>query len=253
MLSVILPSYKEPYLRKTIEGILENFVGDYEVIAVLDGYWEENVVSDKRVRYLHIGRNEGMRNAINKGVSIAQGDVIMKADAHCMFSKGFDEIKVGDGEVVIPRRYFLDPVRWEVMDREPVDYDKLIIMHSRNKFHGEEWKTRAKERKDIPRDETMSFQGSCWLMRRSWWDKTIGELEEKGYGKFVQEPTEIGMKTWSNGGRVLIEKRFWYAHKERTFKRTHNVKREEADKGNAYALNLWKDEYETLKKRFNVE
>lgn len=30
-------------------------------------------------------------------------------------------------------------------------------------------------------DETFAMQGSCWLMKRSWWDKVIGELDTKEY------------------------------------------------------------------------
>ena len=37
MLSIIIPSYKDPLLQRTIDDILENAQGDIEIIAVLDG------------------------------------------------------------------------------------------------------------------------------------------------------------------------------------------------------------------------
>ena len=38
MLSVIIPSYKDPLLHKTIESLLENAEREIEIIAVLDDY-----------------------------------------------------------------------------------------------------------------------------------------------------------------------------------------------------------------------
>ena len=55
-------------LNKTIESLLANAEGEIEVIAVLDGYWQE-VVGDPRVRVLHLGKNRGMRGAINAGIT----------------------------------------------------------------------------------------------------------------------------------------------------------------------------------------
>jgi glycosyltransferase involved in cell wall biosynthesis len=91
MLSVIIPSYKDPLLNKTVQSLLENSEGEIEIICVLDGYLD-TPVNDKRVKVLHIGKNQGMRNAINSGVKISKGEYIMKCDAHCVFGKGFDRI-----------------------------------------------------------------------------------------------------------------------------------------------------------------
>lgn len=254
MLSIILPAYKEPLLAKTIEDLLVKAKGDIEIIAVLDGYWINDPVEDDRVHYLHLGEKTGMRNAINVGVALAKGDRIMKADAHCVFGEGFDQMPVAYSEVVIPRRYFLDSEKWEVMKEEGyVDYEKLTIHKTRDKFHGETWKSRTKERASVERDETMVFQGSMWMMTRKWWDDVVGPLDDVNYGPFIQEPVEIAMKTWSNGGKLLVDKRYWYAHKHRKFNRSHNIPREEADAGSAYALKVWGDEYEKLKERFGLK
>jgi len=91
MLSVIIPSYKDPLLHKTIDSLLENAEGEIEIIPVLDGYWPETPIrSDPRIRIVHLGKNRGMRGAINAGVSVARGEFIMRTDEHCMFAKGFD-------------------------------------------------------------------------------------------------------------------------------------------------------------------
>ena len=81
MLSVVIPSYKDPLLHKTIDSLLENAEGEIEVIPVLDGYWpEEPIKNDERIRIVHLGRNRGMRRAINAGVAIARGDFIIRND-----------------------------------------------------------------------------------------------------------------------------------------------------------------------------
>src|SRR3989338_1521911 len=93
MLSVVIPSYKDPLLHKTIESLLENAEGEIEIIAVLDGYWPQTQIkNDKRVRVIHLGKNRGMRGAINAGVAIARGEFLMRTDEHCTFGNGFDVV-----------------------------------------------------------------------------------------------------------------------------------------------------------------
>lgn len=254
MLSIIIPAHKEQHLKKTVEDLLSKAEGEIEIIAVLDGAGGE-LPPDPRVHAIMFGRTRGMRAAINAGVEGARGEFLMKIDAHCVVAQGYDTVLTADcedGMVMIPRRYKLDTEKWEVMPDPPTDYDKLIIMENPHKFHGEEWRSRAKKRKDIMIDETMMFQGSCWVMRRSHWDRIIRRLEEKGYGPFVQEPMEIGMKTWAAGGRIVVNKKTWYAHKHRKFNRSHHVTREEADAGNAHALKVWMKQYELLRARFGI-
>ena len=88
-LSVIIPSWKDPLITKTIDSLLVNSkLGDeLEVIAIFDGYWPDfEIRGDKRVRYIHLGKNRGMRGAINAGVSISRGEFLMRTDEHCMFA-----------------------------------------------------------------------------------------------------------------------------------------------------------------------
>jgi len=249
-LSVVIPDYKDPLLQKTIDSLLENSeLGDkLEIIAVLDGCWV-TLKDDPRVIVVHLGKNRGMRGAINAGVLVSRGKYIMRTDEHCMFGKGYDRILTEtcqDNWIVTATRYFLDPIKWERMDIEPINYEKLVIQDGM-KFAGQRWTSRDEERKDMI-DETMAMQGSMWMMPRAWWDKVIGELQTEGYGPSYQDSHEMIFKTWKAGGKMMINKNTWYAHKHRSFPRTHqegtkeNPSNREASWG--YALSVWREYYE---------
>jgi len=250
-LSVIVPVYKEPYLEKHTRSLLDNSeLGDQlEVIIVLDSIWQETV-NDPRVKVIFLGKNRGMRGAINAGVSIADGEFIMRTDSHCMFGPGYDRILTETCEpnwIVTPVRYFLDPIKWERMDIPPVYYEKLVIQGGK-KFSGQKWPSRDDERKDIMIDETMAMQGSVWLMPRTWWEKVIVELQTEGYGPGYQDSHEMIFKTWQAGGKMMLNKNTWFAHKHRDFARSHNEGSPEnpwhREQSWAYALKVWKDYYE---------
>src|SRR3990167_10131090 len=95
ILSVVIPSYKDPYITKTIDSLLVNSkLGDQlEIIAIFDGYWPTfEIREDDRVRYIHLGKNRGMRGAINAGVTVSRGEYIMRVDEHIMVCPGYDKI-----------------------------------------------------------------------------------------------------------------------------------------------------------------
>jgi glycosyltransferase involved in cell wall biosynthesis len=259
ILSIIIPSYKDPLLNKTIESILLNseLGNDLEIICVLDGYWQ-TIIDDPRVKVIHLGGNRGMRGAINAGVLVSTGEYLMRTDEHCMFGKGFDRIlleTIEDNWIVCPRRFFLDPVKWKVMDIEPVDYCDLIIADKGGvrKFSGVTNTKFAEERKDLMIDETEAIQGSMWVMKRTWWDKVIGELDTETYGPLYFDSHEMVFKTWQAGGKLMVNKNTWYAHKHRDFPRTHSNGTKENPSNNekcfATSIKIWQPYYEQRFKR----
>lgn len=217
MLSIIIPSVNDPFLPKTLDDIKKNVVTKHEVI-VIDG-------------------KNGMRSAINKGVSQSKGEYIIKTDEHCKFAHAFDEElleHIKDNWIVVPRRYELDIREWKRMDIY-TDYDRLVISQP-DKIGGVRWRSRNRVRKSIKIDETMVFQGSFYLMSRKHWD-FLGGLQTEGYGEFAQEPIELALKTWLSGGKVMVNKNTWYAHKHRKFGRIRSpwgVKQ-----GNRYSRDFW--------------
>lgn len=278
LLSVIIPSRTEEYLQKTVDDILLKAKGEIEIIVILDGYWpKEHNWANSKIRIIHQGtidNNMGMRAAINAGMSIAQGEFVMKTDEHCMFDEGFDEKLKNDCQddwVVIPRRYRLDPENWVIFEdgRSPIDYMYLAYPYERQGdktcgLHGELWKERYYEKKDILIDDTMSWQGSCYFLKKKYWNELIHPLDEINYGTFTQEAQEIGNKVWLSGGRLVVNKKTWYAHFHKG-KRGKNYgftneqyknHREEMERGRKFCIDYWlntkdyKYDFEWLLKKF---
>lgn len=226
-LSIIIPSRDEPFLSQTVDDILKKATGDIEVIAILDGYWPNPPLhDDKRLIQFHRGTAMGMRNGIRSAFEIARGEYLMKTDAHCMFQEGFDELlqkNCEDNWIVIPRRYGLNKETWqrnEPTDEKPfVDYE-YFIFPKRFKpisLHGFRWNSRTLEKENVLVDDTMTFQGSCWLMKRDHFARN-NFMTDPGYKGFhKQEAEELGLSTWYSGGRVVVDKNVWYAHMHKKY------------------------------------
>lgn len=218
MISIIIPSKNEKFLEQTIRDILEKAEGEIEIIPILDGYDPPEIIKDPRVFYVRHKESVGMRAGINSAAAVAKGEHLMKIDAHCIVDRGFD-LKLAanceDNMVAIPRRYKLDDEKWIKNESEPpVDYEHFIfpLKFDPPSLHGFKWRERTAERKDILIDDTLSFQGSCWFMKKSHFVKH-GFLTIEGYnGLPQQEAEEIGLTTWLSGGRVVVNKKTWYAH-----------------------------------------
>jgi glycosyltransferase involved in cell wall biosynthesis len=241
MVSIVIPSRNEPYLRKTIQDLLVKSSGQIEIIAILDGYWPTiaEFVTDPRVTYIHYSTPRGMRNAINAGVRIAKGEYILKCDAHVMFDKGYDLVLPEFCEkdwVVVPRRYALDPEKWEKTSnpKYPVDY-----MYLSNDYHGIIWDEMNKDDENNVKvyDDLMSSQGSCWFMRKDYYNE-LHLMDEASFGTFASEFQEVGLKCWLTGGRVIVNKKTWYAHWHKTETRGYTLDKVDGQKAQE-RVDLW--------------
>lgn len=256
-LSVIIPHRVEQYLNKTINDLLQKAKGEIEVIVVCDGVRPQPVV-DNRVKYLFQGTIHdapGMREAINKGVAASTGTHIMKIDEHCMVSEGYDVELIKSCEddwLMVPRRYRLDPDKWENIEdgRPPIDYMKIdypfaIPFDDTQGLHGSIWD--RPDRKDVMIDDLMTTQGSCWFMSRKLWDSVIVKMETEKYGPFTMEAQELCNKVWLSGGRCVVNKNVFYSHfhKGRRGKgygfsgKQYEVFMEQKEQGRQYAIDYW--------------
>jgi len=252
-LSVIIPSRNERFLTQTIEDILVKAHGDIEVIAHIDENPPDKYIDDKRVIYIRADKPRGMRAGINACAKESTGDYLMKCDGHVSFADGFDTVLLSDIEdnwVVIPSRYSLDVETWGIeQNRKPRRDYHYLCFPSRTKdhdmgMHGVEWWERGKERSD-PKyniDDTMSLQGSCWMMKKSWFTNFLGGLREDGYGIMAQEPQEIALKTLLvGGGELKVNKNTFYCHlyKGRRFGRMYRVDQKEIIDGHNWSARHW--------------
>ena len=115
-LSVIIPARNEIFLARTIQDVLDNSRADTEVIAICDGYWPDPpIVDNPRVTLVHHTESIGQRAATNEGARISQSRYIMKLDAHCALSEGFDVALMEDyqeGWTLVPAMYNLHAFDW---------------------------------------------------------------------------------------------------------------------------------------------
>lgn len=266
--SVLIPARNEIFLNKTINDLLTKAKGDIEIIAVLDGYWptyfrvtggkeetlfQQEMIENPKLIYLHHGESKGMRTAINHAAQIATGEFFMKSDAHCMYDEGFDlklkadikEYKNDEGDdnwIVIPRRERLDAEEWKIQEtgKVPVDYEYLSSPAG-NGVKGNKWDERTRARMDILIDENLSFQGSNWFMTANHFLNRLGGMQTEGYGDFVREAQELGLKTWLSGGRVYTNKKTWYAHlhKGRTYGRMYFISQPKMLEGEKFCDDFW--------------
>ena len=108
----------------------------------------------------------------------------------------------------------------------------------------EDWKHRSayeKGKKEKGLTETMSLQGSCWMLtREKYWELNICD---ENFGSWGSQGIEVAVKTWLSGGRVLVNHKTWYAHMFRTqggdFGFPYKISGKDQEKARAYARNLF--------------
>jgi len=248
MLSIIIPSRNERFLKETVNDVLEKARGEIEVIVVLD---ENDQPLDPHPKVVVIKKEglPGLRSAISQGVDIAKGEYIMKTDAHCMFDEGFDVKLIADCKdnwIVIPRRYSLSASKWEIKHNRPViDYEYIVfpfVEALTSVRLGGKWYERAIERSELLLDENMTFQGSCWFTTKQHFEN-IGrfDLEAPDKDQFVLESEELSLKTWLSGGKVMTNKRTWYAHlhKGNRYGRGYKLSSKRMKQHRLYHIDYW--------------
>jgi len=251
--SVLIAARNEQYLGKTVESVLLAARANTEVIVIADGYEPEGIPDDPRVRVIKSKKNIGQRAAVNLAARKAFGRYIMKLDAHCSLAEGFDETLMNDCEydwTVIPRMYQLDEATWEPKARKKTDFMFIRSPHAEKdpfqiayydaktaREFPEEYK--AYKRADWRQGElcdTMTCIGACWFMRKDrYWE--LGGLDEK-HAHWGQMGVELSGKSWLSGGRMVVNKKTWFAHlwrRSAPWKLTNN----DVMKSRAYSQDLW--------------
>src|SRR3972149_3357358 len=218
--SIIIPSRNEQYLQRTVQDVYDKATGDFEVIVGLNGKTEFEIPSKfPNLRIIEEAQNIGLKPMINKLAKEARGKYIYKSDSHCMFGKGFDEILQADIEddwIVTPRFYVLDADKWAWQDDRFYDYFYLCCPFTDPKGirfkAGGHWPERTQAKLDVLIDETPQIHGSGWFVNRDYYFNVLGGFPEDDPDGHAQEPIWLGLKNWLMGGKVMVNKKTWYAH-----------------------------------------
>ena len=260
-LSIIVPAYDEPFLQKTLSGLLRNG-SDIEIIVMLDGY-EPNppIRANSRVRVIHKPKREGLRRAINEAAALARGKYLMKIDAHTTLSENYDEIflrEFDDNWVMVPARRALNVESWGPMG-QTINYEHYMYPfnypRARIGLYTLPWNKRMADRQEYRLDEDMTHLGSCWLVTKEHFDKRIGGLKEEGYGRFLGEHLELSLKTqlgpWR--GKLMRNKDVLHCHLTKTgaYQKYYHATTTERVIGNHYIYNYWwNDRWEDASMKF---
>jgi glycosyltransferase involved in cell wall biosynthesis len=243
-LSILIPARNEEFLKRTIEDILANMEGNTEIIAVLDGYKTE-LPADERLRVIYNPEAVGQRAATNQACKLSKAKYVMKVDAHCAFDKGFDVkmmSEMRDDWTMVPIMRNLHAFNWVCPDGhsryqgpsgpcaepgcgKPTVKDVVWIAKTNPQsvsycFDQEPHFQYFNEYRKRPEaikggiTETMSIQGSCFMLtREKYWELNISD---EMLGSWGSQGIEVACKTWLSGGRVVVNHKTWYAHMFRT-------------------------------------
>jgi glycosyltransferase involved in cell wall biosynthesis len=246
-LSILIPGRNEEWLPETLQDLLKNIRGNTEIIVVLDGeVFPKELPTHERITYIHHPESRGQRAATNDAAHVARGTYLMKTDAHTAWDEGFDVKMVqgmkdlGDDTTLIPVMRNLHVFDWVCPDghrryqgvsgvciecgkpteKEVVWNPKSAPQSTAYLFdttlHFQYWNEfkRTEKGKQRPYSETMSIQGSCFMLHR---DKYFElDISEEAFGSWGQQGVEVACKTWLSGGKVMVNHNTWYAHLFRT-------------------------------------
>lgn len=253
-LSILIPARNEMFLARTVEDILSNIEADTEIIVILDGAPADPPLPEhERLNVIRLHQSIGQRAATNMACRLSTARYVMKVDAHCSFDKGFDRKmleafkETGDNVTMVPTMRNLWAFDWKCYKcgwkkyqgptpqvcpdcGETKKIRRKMIWKGKERpqsnsycfdqephfqyFH--EFTKRPEYQKDLEDGltESMSIQGSCFMMARSkYWDLNVSD---ESFGSWGSQGIEVACKTWLSGGRVVINHRTWYAHLFRT-------------------------------------
>jgi hypothetical protein len=277
-LSILIPARNEEFLKQTVENLLETKNHYTEILVGLDGQLPvEPLDQHKDVTVVYFVESIGQRAMTNRLCQLSKAKYVMKLDAHCKMDKDFDKKLIEDMQddwTVVPKMYNLHAFDWVCQSCGVRRYQGKS---GKCKCGGEEKKEIIFEAKPSPETtamkfdtdlrfgywgqykkrqkgdlvETMSLLGACWMLtREKYWELNICDEE---FGSWGQQGTEVACKTWLSGGKLICNKKTWFAHMFRTqggdFGFPYGHKKGAITKARQHSRNLflegkWKGKYD---------
>lgn len=271
-LSVLIPARGEEFLLETINDVLAHSEAETEIVVVLDGGWPLRPIPDHpQVTLVHYPEPIGQRAAINRAARVATGRYVMKLDAHCAVGPGFDRILLEDmqpGWTVVPKMYNLHVFDWSCRQcgqrtyqgSTPeacpgcgsAEFEKAMVWQAKpspettamgfdRELRFQYWGDLKKRQGAADLVETMSILGACFMLERERFFE-LNICDEK-HGSWGQQGTEVACATWLSGGKLICNKRTWFAHMFRTqggdFGFPYPLTGREVDRAREYSRELW--------------
>lgn len=242
-LSFLIPARNEQFLAQTVQDLLEHTSDESDIIVGLDGAWADPVIVDHpRVKIYHVSEAIGQRAMTNRLARLSDAKYVCKVDAHCSFDQDWDTKmlrafeEVGDNVTMVSimrnlyafdwvcpdgHRHYQDKgntcecgksmsqdIIWKAKDRPnstSYRFDKNLEFNYWNDY-------KAKQEGDLV--ETLSLQGSCFMLTKEKYFEL--DICDETWGSWGGQGAEVALKTWLSGGRVVVNRRTWYAHMFRT-------------------------------------
>ncbi len=239
------------------------------------------VPQHERVNVIYVPQSVGQRAATNIACRLSKAKYVMKCDAHCSFDKGFDIKMLeafkttGDNVTVVPTMRNLWAFSWKCykcgwkkyqgptpkkcdncsdtqhlkrkmmwVGKEKPQSNSYCFDASPHFQYFNEYTKRPQYRKDLEVSgltQSMSIQGSCWMLtREKYWELNICD---ENFGSWGSQGIEVAVKTWLSGGQVLVNHKTWYAHMFRTqggdFSFPYPISGKDQEKAKTHAKNLF--------------
>jgi glycosyltransferase involved in cell wall biosynthesis len=211
-LSIIIPARNEKYLEKTVEDVLKHIEGNTEILVGIDGDepnpepFEELLKNNLYpVKRLFVNPSIGQRAMQNRLAKLSDAKYLMKVDAHCSFSQGFDVKMMADMKenmIMSPYMLKLDAENWQILPQQPSSvyvFDTDLVM--------QHWREGANEELI---NETMVPVGAAFMVEReNYWK---WNLSDESLGSWGGQCTELGIKAYLNGGYCVTNKNVFFGH-----------------------------------------
>ncbi|MBE3088322.1 MAG: glycosyltransferase [Planctomycetes bacterium] len=209
MISVLIATINDQYLKRTLLETWKTAEGEVEFIVINDGgnplpdlHINNGITTPRQYEYHVITHPKtlGRRVSFNEAARMARGDYLFILDSHCSMSQGWDTKMMAS---CTGNNLVYSVIR--DMDKETWNYRPGYYTHVRlNKEYTEKWWNLKPYTKCEVEEESMTITGCAWMVtQKCYWE--LGGYDESlgGYG---WDGPEWTCKVWmgEKPGRVIL-------------------------------------------------